>query len=695
MNEQNLTPQGDTFNSPLSTINCRRLSLYERLGVFTVGDLLTFYPRDYIDYTAVQKIACAPIGEYAVIRAVADKKLKPYIGSKTNLYKLIFTDDSGELLCNIWGNEYSFRALLVGKEYLLYGKIEGSELGREMANPLYITVDAQHKIIPKYRLTKGLTNNMVVIDMRDALEFYGGLNFLDEPLSDDVMKEHALITRADALRLIHFPENAESIKSARKRLIFEELLVLQLGLLQLRRVKRKTSAFIFSDEELDEAFYRSLNFTPTNAQKRAIDECINDMRGMSGDSPMNRLLQGDVGSGKTLVCAAACFFAAKNGCQAAVMAPTEILAKQHYKTFENMLSPLGLRVVLLTGGAKTALKKATLTEISEGQADVIIGTQALIQSAVEFHNLGLVVTDEQHRFGVGQRGMLAKKGKSPHLLVMSATPIPRTLALIIYGDLDLSVLDEMPKGRVPIRTYCVNSSYRERIYKFIIKNIEQGHRAFIVCPLIDEQSARSAKVLKASAVKYYENLKNEWFSDISIGLLHGRMKEKDKNAVMEDFIVGKTSLLVTTTVIEVGIDIPSANIIVIENAEQFGLSQLHQLRGRVGRSDIESHCILINDSHSTYTKERTDIMVRTGDGFEIASEDLKLRGPGDFFGSKQHGLPPLKIADMSKDIEIVTQSKTAADKIFKADPTLKKDENKALKELVKELFKSGEENGFN
>ena len=399
---------------------------------------------------------------------------------------------------------------------------------------------------------------------------------------------------------------------------------------------------------------------------------------MQGEVPMNRLLQGDVGSGKTLVAAAVCYFASKNGYQSALMAPTEILAKQHYNTLKSFLEPLGINVVLLTGSTK---KAPVYKELEDGSADVAVGTQALIQKNVKFKELGLVITDEQHRFGVEQRSVLSEKGMKPHTLVMSATPIPRTLALIIYGDLEISVLDEMPKGRMPIKTYGVNTGYRERIYKFIKKYVENGFQAYIVCPLIEEGASE-----KASAVKYFETLNNKHFSNIPTGLLHGKMKQSEKDNVMQKFKNNEIKVLVSTTVIEVGVDVPNAVIMVIENAEQFGLSQLHQLRGRVGRGTEQSHCILITDNNSEYTKARIDTMVRTSDGFEIANEDLRLRGPGDFFGSKQHGLPELKIADMSSDIDILQETKLLSEKILKEDPKLTKEDNKGLRKLVTKLF---------
>ena len=434
-------------------------------------------------------------------------------------------------------------------------------------------------------------------------------------------------------------------------------------------------------------FYGSLPFVPTNAQKRAVEECIADML---GELPMNRLLQGDVGSGKTLVAAALMYFAAKNGVQSSLMAPTEILAKQHRDSLSAFLEPFGIKVELLTGSLSQKEKNEVKERLKSGKSLVAVGTQALIQKNVEFKELGLSVTDEQHRFGVAQRSELQAKGTSPHSLVMSATPIPRTLALMIYADLDISALDEMPKGRIPIRTYWVDESYHQRLYNFVIKYVKTGYQAYIVCPLIEEGASE-----KTAATAYFEKLKNGYFSGISVGLLHGKMKQAEKDAVMADFKANKVSVLVSTTVIEVGVDVPNAVVMIIENAEQFGLSQLHQLRGRVGRGNVQSHCILVSDSKTEYTKTRMETMVATSNGFEIADKDLELRGPGDFFGYAQHGLPPLKIASMTGNMETVKQVQRYSAAILKDDPKLTKEKNKGLRELTKRLFSSGEKFGFN
>lgn len=658
----------------LKGVGEKRAKLFEKLGILTVGDLLLHYPRDYIDFTSPVPISELEIDEAAVFCGFVSKKLKPYIGPRYSIFKVIVSDNTNDILITFFNSQYTFEKLEQGEEYIFYGKIKGTILAPECQSPVFIKSNEKNQLTPKYNLTNGLTANIVSNCVKNALS----LCETEDLLPEKIRSEYCLSEYKKALTGIHFPESMDELIDSRRRLAFEELLTLQLGLKLLKSKNRSSTSIVMDEQDISD-FYNRLPFTPTNAQIRSISECTEDLQ---RETPMNRLLQGDVGSGKTLVAAAVCYFAAKNGYQSALMAPTEILARQHCNTLKSFLEPLGIKVVLLTGSTK---KSEVYKELESGTADIAVGTQALIQKKVKFKDLGLVITDEQHRFGVEQRALLSGKGMKPHTLVMSATPIPRTLAMIIYGDLDISVLNEMPKGRIPIKTYGVDTSYRRRIYNFIRKYISDGFQAYIVCPRIDEGVSE-----KVSAVKYFEELKTEQFPDIPMGLLHGKMKQAEKDEVMGKFKDNELKILISTTVIEVGIDVPNAVVMVIENAEQFGLSQLHQLRGRVGRGSEQSHCILITDNKSEYTKSRMDIMVRTSDGFEIANEDLRLRGPGDFFGSKQHGLPELKIADMSSDIDILQETRVLTEKILSDDHYLEKKENNGLRKLVTMLFRRNE-----
>lgn len=651
----------------------KRAKLLQKLGINTAMDLVMHYPRGYIDFNDTVPICDALSDESCVIRAKVIKKLLPYKGGRVSIYKAIVTDGKDDMLITFFNSEYSFKRLMLDKEYCFYGKAAGDFLRKEMNSPIFIEADESVKLIPRYKLTEGLSHNVISSCVKNALRDFNYGDCFDNIF----LKKYGLISYSDALRMIHFPKNKAEYNLAKYRLTFEELFTLQIGLKSMRSKNQKLSGSVMRDKGLA-PFYNSLPFQLTNAQKKAIEECCNDMQ---RNIPMNRLLQGDVGSGKTAVAAAACYFASVNGYQSTLMAPTEILAKQHYDTLSGFLCPLGISVQLLTGSATAAEKRKIRSIIADGCADVIVGTQALIQKDTEFSNLGLVIADEQHRFGVEQRAALNKKGDNPHTLIMSATPIPRTLGMIIYGDLDISILDEMPKGRLPVKTYAVDTSYRERLYKFILKHVENGLQAYIVCPLIEEGLSE-----KASATKYIEGLADTCLKNLPIGLLHGKMKQTEKDKIMQEFKENKIKVLVSTTVIEVGVDVPNAVIILIENAEQFGLSQLHQLRGRVGRGNMQSHCVLITDSSGKYTKQRMDTMVKTTDGFEIANEDLKLRGPGDFFGSRQHGLPTLRIADLYADFDILKVTEEATDTLFKNDPELKKPENANIKLLVQRFF---------
>lgn len=665
----------------LKGVGEKRATMYRKLGITTADDLITFYPRDYIDYTDPKPICEIENEELCVFRGTVTKKLKPYFG-RISVFHAAVSDGTDDLLLTFFNSQFTFDKLTEGQEYLFYGKISCDFAKKECSSPLFISAGAKNVITPKYSLTKGLSNNIISANVKTALES----SETEDLLPQYIREREKLVPLKKALWDIHFPESGEALKQAKRRLAFEELLVLQLGLSLLGKRKRLQNGIAMQKVAIKD-FFDSLPFEPTEAQKRAIKECVNDMcRAM----PMNRLLQGDVGSGKTLVAAAAIYFAVKNGYQASLMAPTEILAKQHRETLAGFLEPLGVKVELLTGSLSEKEKKAVKERIQNGEAQVVTGTQALIQKNVIFARLGLSIVDEQHRFGVVQRSKLQAKGENPHSLVMSATPIPRTLALMIYADLDISVLDEMPKGRLPVKTYGVDSSYHQRLYRFIRKYVSEGYQAYIVCPLIEEGLSD-----KTAAVKYFEKLQNGDLAGISMGLLHGKMKQSDKDSVMSDFKDNKISVLVSTTVVEVGVDVPNAVVMIIENSEQFGLSQLHQLRGRVGRGNVQSHCILVSDSKNSYTRSRIDTMVQTCDGFEIANKDLELRGPGDFFGAAQHGLPALKIANMTRDIETVRLAQKYSSEILEEDERLTAEKNSGLRQLVANLFKGGMQYGIN
>lgn len=657
----------------------KRAKLYARLGIFTVWDLINHFPRAYHDFSEPMPISALKQGENGVFKARVVNRLAPRKFSAVSVYKAVLSDGLSEIVAVIFNNEFSFRRLVEGEEFIFSGKIGGTFLRPEITNPEFITPDGA-AFKPRYALTAGLYDGTVAANVKTVL---GSITF-GEPLSEEIRKKYELCGFKEAMWGIHFPNSREELDKAKRRLVFQELLSLRLGLAVLKSRNRTLSGAKMSEQSIAE-FARALSFSLTEAQKRSIREGIADM---CGNFPMNRLLQGDVGSGKTAVAAALCYFAAKNDYQSAFMAPTEILAVQHYNSLSKLLEPLGIKVELLVGAMPAAEKKAVRARIKSGEAQIAVGTHTLIQKNTNFDNLGFAVTDEQHRFGVNQRAELLSKGNNPHNLVMSATPIPRTLALMIYGDLDISVLDEMPKGRLPVKTYRVDKSFRPRLYKFISKYAKKGKQAYIICPLIEESESE-----KASAEEYYRTAVKE-LDGASVGLLHGKLSAADKESVMSDFVENKISVLVATTVVEVGVDVPNAVIMMIENAEQFGLSQLHQLRGRVGRGAEQSFCVLVNDSDSELSKARIDILTKTTDGFAIANEDLKLRGPGDFFGSKQHGLPTLKIADMSQDLAALTQAQETAEIILSEDPRLCAPENAGLSALVRNLFKKGEENGF-
>lgn len=662
----------------------KRAALFSKLDVRTLFDLVHLFPRSYLDFSSPCAIKELKSGETACVKATVGCRVsKAQIRQGMTVFKTVLTDGEDVLHLTIFNNRFLAERLEEGKEFLFLGKVTYNRGDFEMTNPMIEQPNSPVLLRPVYPLTAALSNKTVENAVKNALALYYKEERPD-PLPDSVRRRFNLCHEQFALRNIHFPSCFKDAEIARKRLIFEELLVLQTGMLALRKKNKEKTDIIINNRT--EEFIDSLPFTLTGAQKRAVSDCVKDMK--SG-VPMNRLLQGDVGSGKTVVAAALMYSAAKSGFQSALMAPTEVLAVQHFKTLSKML-PGDIRLSLLTGSSSAKEKREAKEKLAKGETDIIIGTHAILTNDTVFSSLGLVITDEQHRFGVRQRGSLSQKGKSVHVLVMSATPIPRTLSLIIYGDLDISVIDELPAGRRKIKTYFVDSSYRERIYAFIRKHLDAGLQAYIVCPLVEENESELV-----SAAKYAESLSKKEFSSYRVGLLHGKMKPKEKNKVMKSFESGETQLLVSTTVIEVGIDVPNAAIMVIENAERFGLSTLHQLRGRVGRGSAQSSCILISDAEGETAKKRLQIMCKTTDGFKIADEDLRLRGPGDFFGSRQHGLPELRIAGMLDDMVTLNQTKQAAQMIFDSDPLFENAEHKYLKDSIDRLFKRAGQNALN
>lgn len=662
----------------LKGVGEKRAALLSKLGIDTVGDLLRYYPRDYRDWSKTVPISQAIIGDECCIRAVCDKTPRGVMIKKgLTVFKTSATDGNNKIAITIFNNKYAAQSLEQGEEYLFYGKISGNLYSKEMVSPLILKDDGRSDIIhPIYPLTQGINSKYIEKLIKSALALCP--DCFEDPIPLSLREKLCLMEINQAIKQIHFPDSEDYLAEARRRLVFEELFVLQTGLMKMKGIAKNKSEIIVDPSPVSE-FMNSLPFKPTGAQSRAVSECLNQM---NSGFVMNRLLQGDVGSGKTLVAAAVIYAAVKSGYQTAFMAPTEILASQHFKTLTSFFKNSDIKTELLTGSMTKKNKSEIKQRVLNGETDVLIGTHSLIQSDVEFKNIGLVITDEQHRFGVRQRNALSEKGQTPHTLVMSATPIPRTLALIIYGDLDLSVLDEMPPGRQVTETYCIDSNKRKRAFNYIKKHLDSGFQGYIVCPLIEESETGADLV---AAEDYAEDLCKNEFKDYNVGLLHGKMKPSEKENVMSRFASGEIQLLVSTTVIEVGVDVPNAVIMVIENAERFGLSQLHQLRGRIGRGSEKSTCILITDSSGEATKKRMKIMTQTTDGFRIADEDLKLRGPGDFFGSRQHGLPDLKIA-MLTDTFTIKESGKYASEIIRTDYNLALPEHQALKRSVDALF---------
>lgn len=659
----------------LKGVGAKRTEILKSKGIDTVGALLHFFPRKYRDWTNQITILSAFSNENVCIKAKIVTPIEEYkTKGSMSIYKFIVEDQSGRMYVNLFNQKFLAEKLKYGGEYLFYGKVDCSYLMHQMNSPIIKPAD-YNVIEPIYPASRDMSSAQLSRLIKTAVKSLE----LRETLPHIIIERNRLCSLKFAIENIHFPMSPEAFKKAKERLVFEELFVLQTALSIIKLKTHLKSGCVINKNSFDD-FQRNLPFELTNAQKRVIAECISDMQ--SG-RPMTRLVQGDVGSGKTMVAAALCSVAAENGYQSALMAPTEILAEQHFKTFSKINEYSGIKCGLLTGALTAKQKNAVKKQLLNGEIDVIIGTHALIVDDVKFNNLGLVITDEQHRFGVTQREKLTEKGENPHTLVMSATPIPQTLGLILFGDLDISIVDEYPKGRQKIDTYCVDSSYRTRIYNYIKKFLDKGEQGYIVCPLVEDGEESGLK----SAKEYYNSLCENEFKDYSLGLLHGKMNAKDKEKVMRSFANGEIQLLVATTVIEVGIDVPNATVMLIEDADRFGLSQLHQLRGRIGRGSEKSNCILITDSQNDETLQRLEVIKNSSDGFYIADRDFELRGPGDFLGNRQHGIPQMKIADIFADKDVLFKAKKEAELLLKYDPKLKFPENKELRQEVIDLYK--------
>ncbi len=668
----------------LKGIGEKKTQAFQKLGVFTLYDLLSYFPRRYEDRSVFKPISLAAAGETVCVRAlVADTPRLTRIRRGLDLVKFRIVDDSGMADVTYFNQAYRKDGIHKGESYIFYGKMELAGSKRSMVNPVCEREDAEGgvtgHIFPVYRLNAGLSQRNVTQAVRQSLDLCG--ERIPEVLPESVRRQEQLCPARYAYENIHFPADFNALKIARRRLIFEELFVLSCALGKLRGERVREQGLRFHPVSMEE-FWEQLPFSPTNAQRRAVSEALDDLQ--SGNV-MNRLVQGDVGSGKTLVAAALIWAAWKNGLCSAFMAPTEILAQQHLATLTGFLAPFGIRIAKLTGSTGAKERREIKSALQAGELDLLIGTHALFSADVEYQNLGLVITDEQHRFGVGQRSALIGKGQRPHVLVMSATPIPRTLALILYGDLDVSIIDEMPPGRQKVDTFAVNESYRARLNGFIRKLALEGRQIFVVCPMVEENDELPGDL--KSAEEHAKELQAA-FPELTVACVHGKMKPREKDAVMAAFVAGETDILVSTTVIEVGVDVPNAALMIVENAERFGLSQLHQLRGRVGRGQHKSWCILVSDADGDEVRARLDILCKSNDGFKVAEEDLRLRGPGDFFGSRQSGLPAMHVADLGADTQILQRAQQASQALLEEDPALIRPEHAPLKKQIERLFQA-------
>jgi len=676
----------------LKGVGEKRAENFAKLGIFTIGDLLEFFPRDYEDRRKTLRISELSAGDKACISAYVSSSIRTRkIRRGFTVSEFRAVDNSGGINIVFFNQKYSVDKLVSGNRYVFFGKVEERGGRLCMTNPTFENEDSSGQktgaILPIYSLTSGISADVLRNAIRNALAEFSPS--LVEELPEELRRKYKLAHVSWAFREIHFPSSEEELEIAKRRLVFEELFVLSLGLMHLRDRRDTEKGIAVKDVNLTD-FYRALPFEMTGAQRRVISEIVGDMQ---KEKPMNRIVQGDVGSGKTAVAEASAYVAFRNGLQSVLMVPTEILAEQHFSSMKERLSSLGMKVELLTGSLTAANKRKVKEKCASGEVDLLIGTHAVISEDVEFSSLGLMIVDEQHRFGVRQRATLAAKGKNPHQLVMSATPIPRSLALIMYGDLDISIIDELPPGRLPVDTLIVNDGKRNDAYNFINGQLKSGKQAYIVCPIIDEDEEGELR----SVEKFAKELSEKSFVGSNVEILHGKMKQKEKDAVMRRFVSGETAAIVSTTVIEVGVNVPNATVMAIENSERFGLSQLHQLRGRVGRGKDKSYCILFsNVGKWSPAGERLSALRATNDGFKISEEDLRLRGPGDFFGTRQHGLPTLKIASFMSDMKVLEAAKREAEKIAETDRDLLLPEHALLKERIREMFDVGDgKNSFN
>ena len=671
----------DSPVTAISGIGPTQSKRFERLGVHTIGDLLFFFPRRYDDYSQLRPIGKLKYGEQVtVIGTIRDTRVKRRAGDMT-IVNTIVADASGSIQATWFNQPYLASRFKRGRQIVLSGQVD-EYLGRlVMSSPTWEPLEAEllhtGRLVPVYPLTSGIKPRWLRRIMKRTVDYW--TKRLPDHLPCPIRERNDLMPLEQAVYQIHFPDDTPTLAGAQRRLAFDEFFLLQIGVLRQRQEWRDQPGIPVSvDREELETFLSTLPYQLTGAQERALEEILDDI---AEQRPMSRLLQGDVGSGKTAVAMAAIYLTVKAGYQAAMMAPTEILAEQHFQTVNRTLGPLGLNVVLLTGSVPQAEREAIYEGISLGQVHIAVGTQALIQEHVDFARLALAIVDEQHRFGVRQRGLLRDKGYHPHMLVMSATPIPRTLALTAYGDLDLSLIDEMPPGRQPIRTKWFAPAERERAYRFVRSQVQKGRQAYVICPLVEE----SDKVEAKAATAEYERLQKSIYPDLRVGLLHGRLKSAEKEAVMRAFGSGEIDILVSTSVVEVGIDVPNATVMLIEGANRFGLAQLHQFRGRVGRGEHESFCILLSDATTDLSEERLHAIEETQDGFRLAERDLEMRGPGDFFGTRQSGLPELQLASLgnTKLLELARQEAKA---ILAQDPALDHPDHRLLARRVDEFW---------